>query len=201
MGYLKTDPFHRSAIHEKITSRMGYAYNEKFMMAFPAKAVHDLWDEIPGDENDKFNLIYNVGKKDNEYTSSFSDSKFSFNQNIPLENIGLGDFKYGDELSYAVTIDPTTYTQTIYVNGLPVASGDYSKEQWDEFASELASRIEYYYIGRSSYDNRWHYSNTEIYGLSLYNRALNAEEILANYNAMVSYHDILENGSEVKTTE
>ena len=57
LGYLKTDPFHRSAIHEKITSRMGYAYNEKFMMAFPAKAVHDLWDEIPGDENDKFNTI------------------------------------------------------------------------------------------------------------------------------------------------
>ena len=57
LGYLKTDPYHRSAIHEKITSRMGYAYNEKFMMAFPAKAVHDLWDEIPGDEKDKFNTI------------------------------------------------------------------------------------------------------------------------------------------------
>lgn len=57
LGYLKTDPYHRSAIHEKITSRMGYAYNEKFMMAFPAKAVHDLWDEIPGEEKDKFNTI------------------------------------------------------------------------------------------------------------------------------------------------
>lgn len=33
---------------------MSYAYNEKFMMAFPAKAVHDLWDWIPGGEQDKF---------------------------------------------------------------------------------------------------------------------------------------------------
>ena len=57
IGYLTTDPYHRSAIHEKITSRMGYAYNEKFVMAFPAKAVHDLWDWIPGTEKDKFSTI------------------------------------------------------------------------------------------------------------------------------------------------
>lgn len=57
IGYLTTDPYNRSAIHEKITSRMGYAYNEKFVMAFPAKTVHDLWDWIPGDEKDKFSTI------------------------------------------------------------------------------------------------------------------------------------------------
>ena len=57
IGYLTTDPYNRSAIHEKITSRMGYAYNEKFVMAFPAKAVHDLWDWIPGCEKDKFSTI------------------------------------------------------------------------------------------------------------------------------------------------
>lgn len=57
IGYLTTDPYNRSAIHEKITSRMGYAYNEKFVMAFPAKAVHDLWDWIPGTEKDKFSTI------------------------------------------------------------------------------------------------------------------------------------------------
>ncbi len=57
LGYLTTDPYDRSAIHEKITSRMSYAYNEKFMMAFPAKSVHDLWEQIPGDEKDKFNTI------------------------------------------------------------------------------------------------------------------------------------------------
>ena len=27
------------------------------MMAFPAKAVHDLWEQIPGSEQDKFNTI------------------------------------------------------------------------------------------------------------------------------------------------
>ena len=57
LGYLTTDPYHRSSIHEKITSRMGYAYNEKFMMAFPAKAVQDFWEQIPGTEQDKFNTI------------------------------------------------------------------------------------------------------------------------------------------------
>ena len=57
LEYLTTDPYNRSSIHEKITSRMGYAYNEKFMMAFPAKAVHDLWEKIPGNEQDKFNTI------------------------------------------------------------------------------------------------------------------------------------------------
>lgn len=57
IGYLTTDPYNRSAIHEKITSRMGYAYNEKFVMAFPAKAVHDLWNWIPGEEKDKFSTI------------------------------------------------------------------------------------------------------------------------------------------------
>ena len=57
IGYLTTDPYNRSAIHGKITARMGYAYNEKFMMAFPAKAVHDLWNWIPGEEKDKFRTI------------------------------------------------------------------------------------------------------------------------------------------------
>ena len=57
IAYLTTKPEYRSDIHEKITSRMGYAYNEKFVMAFPAKVVHDLWDLIPGDEKEKFSTI------------------------------------------------------------------------------------------------------------------------------------------------
>ena len=57
IGYLTTEPQNRPSIHSKITSRMGYAYNEKFVMAFPAKVVHDLWDMIPGDEVDKFSTI------------------------------------------------------------------------------------------------------------------------------------------------
>ena len=57
ISYLTTKPENRPNIHEKITSRMGYAYNEKFVMAFPAKVVHDLWDWIPGEEGDKFSTI------------------------------------------------------------------------------------------------------------------------------------------------
>ena len=57
IAYLTTKPEYRSGIHEKITSRMGYAYNEKFVMAFPAKVVHDLWNLIPGDEKEKFSTI------------------------------------------------------------------------------------------------------------------------------------------------
>ena len=57
IGYLTTRPEDRPYIHEKITSRMGYAYNEKFVMAFPAKVVHDLWDLIPGSDKDKFSTI------------------------------------------------------------------------------------------------------------------------------------------------
>lgn len=57
IGYLTTDPYYRSLVHEKITSRMAYAYNEKFVMAFPAKTVQDLWERIPGEEQDKFSTI------------------------------------------------------------------------------------------------------------------------------------------------
>ena len=57
MEYLTTDPYYRSSIHDKITARMTYAYNEKFVMAFPAKTVQDLWERIPGEEQDKFRTI------------------------------------------------------------------------------------------------------------------------------------------------
>ena len=57
LEYLTTDPYYRSCIHEKITARMTYAYNEKFVMAFSAKAVQGLWERIPGDEKDKFSTI------------------------------------------------------------------------------------------------------------------------------------------------
>ncbi len=55
--YLECDPYFRSGIHEKITDRMLYAYQEKFVMAFHQDAVRELWDRLPGGEDKKFATI------------------------------------------------------------------------------------------------------------------------------------------------
>ena len=55
--YLESDPYFRSGIHQKITDRMLYAYQEKFIMAFGQEASKDLWERIPGEDKEKLSTI------------------------------------------------------------------------------------------------------------------------------------------------
>lgn len=55
--YLTKKAEERVHIHEKIISRMEYAYEEKFVMAFMAEDVENLWKLLPGKENEKFSTM------------------------------------------------------------------------------------------------------------------------------------------------
>lgn len=57
LAYLETDPYFRSGIHGKITDRMLYAYQERFLMAFGEEECSGLWERLPGEEEDKFKTI------------------------------------------------------------------------------------------------------------------------------------------------
>ena len=154
------------------------------------------------DEKNGFGFRYNIGPKDRQesYRTEYSQSDYAFNQQIFFEDLGIEDFDYGDEISICVCIDAKNYTQSYYVNGKNVSSGNYSKKCWEDFIEKVTSRIEKYYIGRSSCDNQWHYGEMEIYGLALYNRGLSSPEVMANNNALVAYHNILEKGENAGTS-
>ncbi|MGN0306229.1 MAG: alpha amylase C-terminal domain-containing protein [Lachnospiraceae bacterium] len=57
LSYLECDPYFRSGIHGKITGRMLYAYREHFIMDFGQKADRNLWERIPGEDEDKFKTM------------------------------------------------------------------------------------------------------------------------------------------------
>ena len=55
--YLESDPYFRSGIHHNITERMLYAYRERFIMAFGQEQYGNLWERIPGQEEEKFKTL------------------------------------------------------------------------------------------------------------------------------------------------
>lgn len=55
--YLTKKPAERVYVHEKIISRMEYAYEEKFIMAFLPEKVGELWNLLSGKEADKFSTM------------------------------------------------------------------------------------------------------------------------------------------------
>ncbi len=57
LTYIKTDPYFRSRIHEKITDRMIYAYREHFIKNFGYPDIGELWEEIHGNEEDRFRTM------------------------------------------------------------------------------------------------------------------------------------------------
>ena len=166
----------------------------------------DGWDAfirfgLLNDDKNGFGFRYNIGHKyrQDDFRTPYSNNDFVFNQELFFKDVGLNNFKYGDDINIVVCVDGQNFEQTYYIDGQEVSSGSYSKSCWNDFLETITSRIECYFIGRTSCDNEWHYGNMEIYGLALYNRPLTPTEILANNNALVAYHNILENNGNAGT--
>lgn len=76
-----------------------------------------------------------------------------------------------------------------------------SENYYKDFIEKELPNLNTYILGRCSMDDEgnWHYTNCEIYSLRLYNRSFEENEVLANYNATVAYHDILVNNGNAST--
>ena len=138
---------------------------------------------------------------------SRSDSVWNISYELPLEELKKGAFititldtsssyikngeKYKGDFENNVK-NGEFYRQKMYINGQVIFDGDYNKQQWELFKSQL-SNLKYFCIGRSSMyqDSYWHYSKMSAYCLRLYSRALTEEEVSKNYEKSVEYHSLL----------
>lgn len=116
-------------------------------------------------------------------------------------NISEANIKFNNDFHYAVSIDPINELQSIYINGVLFTSGHIYPQWWEKTLNNDYVRCTTYTFGRCSmsYEGAWHYLNGDVYSLKFYNRALSADEILANYNASVAYHNILVRGGNFTT--
>ena len=65
---------------------------------------------------------------------------------------------------------------------------------WEKILSNLNNKDNGFIFGKGTDSTGDNYSKLHIYSIRIYNKALNDEERLANYNATIAYHDILVNG-------
>jgi hypothetical protein len=181
---------------------------------FEYAGIFGLWN---GNENEQAKLRFgmNIDEEvitafkynwgfanwDLDYYGSFSrDSMNKWNQYINLSEYGE-NMNLKEEFYFSIVIDANNLTQVVYLNGKKLASGDFSEEYWNRFIKNDLSTLTTFCLGRCSGDHEgyWHYSDASVYSLRLYNRPLSDSEVIANYNATVSYRNILLNGGEAST--
>lgn len=149
------------------------------------------------------------GPDEDEVTSFTNPSAGSWNIIYSPENGELANQK---EIYMTVTLDINDitkvngvdcYRQTLYINGdEKVIEGYYNKKQWDYFITTYLNKLKYFNIGRAGVNQNgcWHYSKLNAYALRLYSTGLSKDEVIANYNASVAYHNILVNGENSGTS-
>lgn len=112
--------------------------------------------------------------------------------NLPNYNINLS---YGEEIYYSIVIDPAEDTQSIYLNGELIDKVQLNTRAWKGLQQYIDSseKDAYWYVGRATENsvNIWNTFCGEIYAMRIYERPLLQEELKANYNATIAYHNIM----------
>jgi len=149
------------------------------------------------------NIMWNASNEGkNDTTAFFAPEGVSWNHICNLENYS-SQILYGEDFYLTITINPISNLESIYLNGQLLAEGIGNQQAWDDFIEKDELKLETITLGRACYSDgdygREFYSNNETYSLRFYNRALTANEVLANYNATVAYHNILLNGGNAGT--
>ena len=104
------------------------------------------------------------------------------------------------------SMDNNIHELIIYVNGKEVMREIYDENYFSSVLDYINNPNIPFEFGRCYHSNGTGeggnpkvYYKGEIYSCRLYNRGLTAEEMLANYNATVSYHNILVNNGNAST--
>ncbi len=149
-----------------------------------------------GIEFDK--IKWNAGSGDG--TSDYSEVGYPWNITYPLS-----DEMLSNEIYITITLDTSDsydiegkedkfFKQNVYVNGSKLCEGGYNEKNWNSFVETSLNELNYFCIGRSSMGEGgwWHYSKMKAYSLRLYSKALNEDEVNANYEKATNYHELLE---------
>lgn len=127
-----------------------------------------------------------------------------------MRNYGVS-IKENEDFYITIVIDPANDTQSFYYNGKPiiqdgevVSSTNLNTSAWNNMMRDDQYQGDgYFIVGKSSQGKQgtWYMLKGNIYAYHLYSRPLTDNEILANYNASVAYHNILTGGGSSGTSE
>ena len=136
-----------------------------------------------------WNILFNIGKR----VAHNSDWYYPVSQNNFL--VGWEDFEYNQDVYFVITFDGVNNIATLYKNGNYEQSTVFSEEYWPNALTNLNNSTYQFVLGRSPFgsESGYHYLKGAVYSCRLYNKALTEEEVLENYNATVSYHELLVN--------
>ena len=146
-------------------------------------------------------LQYNYGGKEDVVgePDGWTTEKYPYNHYITVEDY---DFNFNEPIYFSIVLSPEMNSQTVYKDGKKILNSFLNKLNYDTyFQGNSLSDITEIAIGTCSMESStwWHFPEMDCYSMRLYNRDLTESEVLANYNATVSYHDFLENGGKAET--
>lgn len=137
-------------------------------------------------------------------------------------------FYYDDDIYYILSYDNSTKIAKLFANGILVEQSDFSEAGFDIWIDKCQNKLANYEFGRSlqsrgdrniwidefgneydeeienyvqqiNYHGYLQHCKMECYSLRFYNKGLTDTEMLASYNATVSYHKFLANNGNGST--
>lgn len=77
-----------------------------------------------------------------------------------------------------------------YVDGMVIQEAELDRVYWENFRDNDVPAIQYFQIGKATWNFSTEYFNGKMYSARIYNKVLNDTEVLENYNKTVALHNI-----------
>ena len=97
------------------------------------------------------------------------------------------------DVMFTVTYDHNSLTYKLFANGTIVKEAKLDKAYWENFRDNDIPAIQYFQIGRGTWNWITENFKGKMYSARIYNKVLSDDEVLENYNKTVIYHNVLEN--------
>ena len=103
------------------------------------------------------------------------------------------DIKLNNDFMYTTTYNHSTCMYSVYMNGNLIKQEKLDENYWNNFKENEIPNIEYFQIGKARWNSITGYFNGDMYSARIYNKCLNSDEVLENYNKTVAYHNLNSN--------
>lgn len=110
-------------------------------------------------------------------------------QNIHINT----DFMINNQVMYTITYRHIDNTYSLYQDGILKQKAILDNNYWENFKNNEIPNINFFQIGKVTWNGSTKYLNGEIHSIRIYNKTLNDFEVLENYNKTVNYYNIISN--------
>lgn len=131
------------------------------------------------------NIMSNFGYADCGNSNIWENSDAKHNLRVSVPN------NVKEENMFTITFRHSDNTYSVYDNGTLIKREVLNNEYWENFKLNELPTIEYFQIGKGTWNNITNYFCGEVYSIRIYNKCLQEEEVKSNYQATKAYHDLI----------